>query len=334
MDCITCHNRITHLVPNPEDTVDHLIARGMISKAIPEIRLKAIEVYSKLHSSSQAGLNGIAGLEGYYQDYHPDYYAAHKDEISRAIAALQEAYRSSVFPEQNSSWETHPNNVGHKNSPGCFRCHDGEHLDQEKNAIRLECNLCHSIPISASGTDFVTDIEISRGPEPESHHNTNWIILHRQVYNSTCSNCHTTSNPGGVDNSSFCSNSACHGSSWTFAGFDAPALRNAIQAQLPPTPTAMPVPAGGQPTFDNAIGAIFTTRCGQCHGENGSKGLSLTGFASTIKGGTDGAVIVPGKPEESLIVKVQSGSSPHFGQLSQEELALLVQWIQDGAPEN
>ncbi len=38
MDCITCHNRITHLVLTPEKTVDQLISAGQISTQIPEIR--------------------------------------------------------------------------------------------------------------------------------------------------------------------------------------------------------------------------------------------------------------------------------------------------------
>ncbi len=62
---------------------------------------------------------------------------------------------------------THPNNLGHIDSPGCFRCHDGKHLNPDQEAVRLECNLCHSIPKVAGEQDFVTNIEISRGPEPE-----------------------------------------------------------------------------------------------------------------------------------------------------------------------
>ena len=91
-----------------------------------------------------------------------------KDKVDGAIEALQEAYAQSVYPEQNSDWTTHPNNIGHTDSPGCFRCHGGTHLNAEGEAIRLECNLCHSIPVVAGPGDFVSEIEISRGPEPEN----------------------------------------------------------------------------------------------------------------------------------------------------------------------
>ena len=236
MDCITCHNRITHLVLPPEDTVDQLLARGEISNAIPEIRRKAIEVYSAQYETNEIGLIGITGLVGYYQVVYPDFYAENPDLIDTAIQALQGAYAQSVFPEQKSDWTTHPNNIGHQNSPGCFRCHDGKHLNPDQEAIRLECNVCHSIPVVVGPNDFVADIEISRGPEPDSHKNPNWITLHRDIFDNTCENCHNTDNPGGTDNTSFCSNTACHGNVYEQAGFDAPGLREILAEQIPPTP--------------------------------------------------------------------------------------------------
>ncbi len=271
MDCITCHNRITHLVNPPENVVDKLMATGIIATDIPEIRSKAVEVYSQRYSTVELGVNGIAGLENYYQTYHPDYYTANKDKIDSAITALQEAYRNSVYPEQKSDWTTHPNNVGHKDSPGCFRCHDGKHINASGETIRLECNLCHSIPVVAGPNDFVADIEISRGPEPESHRNPNWIHLHNQVFDGTCANCHTIGNPGGTDNTSFCSNSACHGNVWQYAGFDAPGLRQTLLDQLPTQPTPVPLPEGGPLTYTGydrspLPGALRAMPCIQRHG--------------------------------------------------------------------
>ena len=334
MDCITCHNRITHLVKTPEDTVDQLIERGVISPDIPDIRRLAVDAYSQVYDSTAKGLNGIAGIESYYQTYYPKYYAANQEKIQSAIAALQDAYSQSVFPEQNSDWTTHPNNIGHRDSPGCFRCHDGKHLNAQGEAIRLECNLCHSIPVVAGPQDFVSDIEISRGPEPESHKNPNWITLHRQVFDQTCANCHSTENPGGTDNTSFCSNSACHGSVWDYAGFDAPALRAALQSQLPPTPTPGPTPEGGTVTFETAIGPLLQGRCGGCHGSSGGlQGLDLTTYSGLMKGGANGPVIQPGNPQGSLLVQKQSGEPPHFAQLNPDELAQVIDWIAAGAPE-
>ena len=241
---------------------------GLVSSTIPEIRKKAVEVLGAEYVSDDAALQAIAGLKDYYRDTYADFFGEQADLVDQAVAALQDTYRQSVFRDQKSDWNTHPNNIGHQSSPGCFRCHDGKHLNVQGQAVRLECNLCHSIPVVVAASEFVADIEVSRGPEPQSHLNANWISLHRQVYDATCSDCHTTGNPGGTDNSSFCSNSACHGSVWTYAGFDAPALRQVLLSQLPPTPTPVPLPArSGPPTYDAAIGPLFTSRCGGCHGD-------------------------------------------------------------------
>ena len=68
------------------------------------------------------------------------------------------------------------------------------------------------------------DIEISRGPEPDSHKNPNWITGHRDYFDRSCQKCHTVTDPGGTSDTSFCSHSAGHGPVWEFAGFDAPGL--------------------------------------------------------------------------------------------------------------
>lgn len=340
MDCITCHNRITHLVPPPADTIDQLMENGIISQDIPDIHNKALEVYTQLFDTTGMGIRNIEGLTNYYTTYYPDYYQANQDVVDSAIAALQTAYSDSVFPEQNSDWTSHPNNVGHKDSPGCFRCHDGKHLNANNEAIRLECNLCHSVPIVAGPSDIVADIEISRGPEPQTHLNTNWISQHHAAFDPTCENCHTTEDPGGVSNNSFCSNSACHGSVWDYAGFDAPGLREIVLQQLPPTPTPQPLPAieagedSGALTYIATIGPLFQTRCGGCHGENGVQGLDLTTYAGAMQGGVNGPVIIPGNAETSPLVIQQSLSQPHFGQFNTEELDLVIEWIDASAPEN
>ena len=333
MDCTTCHNRVTHLVPMPADQVDTALSRGFIDKTIPDIRTKAMEVLTVEYSSQQAGLNGIAGLDNYYQAYYPDFYAAHPNAVKDAITYLQDIYSSSVNLDQESDWYTHPNNIGHMDFPGCFRCHDGKHMDAAQQAIRLECNLCHTIPVVAGPSKFVAQVEISRGPEPLTHLNANWIAMHNQVFNQTCSDCHTASNPGGTDNSSFCSNSACHGNVWKYAGFDAPALRQTILQSLPLIPTPSPVDLTGALSYDATIGPLFQSRCGSCHGENGILGLNLTTYQGTMQAGTNGPVIIPGDANGSPLVQKQSGETPHFSQLTPEELALVIDWINAGAPE-
>ena len=347
MDCMTCHNRITHLIMPPTDAIDQLMATDIISPNIPEMRLKAAEALSQTYPSTQVALDAIAGLKSYYQTTYPEFYAANSAQIDGVISTLQVTYQQSFFPDQKDNWATHPNNVGHRFSPGCFRCHDGQHFNNQQQAIPMECNLCHNVPVVVGPDKFVANIEISRGPEPQTHLNSNWMAMHYKAFNPTCATCHTTQNAGGKDNSSFCSNSGCHGNTWTYANLDAPALQTVIQSQIPPTPTPMPTPvataapqptpgtaapvATGKLTYNDTVQAIFTTRCSACHNDTAMAGLNLLTYATAMQGGKDGPVIVPNDPAGSKLIQIQSGQ--HFGQLNLTELQQVTDWIKAGAPE-
>jgi nitrate/TMAO reductase-like tetraheme cytochrome c subunit len=335
MDCITCHNRITHLVSYPENIVDKLMQRGLISTSIPEIRQIALETYNKEYTSTQTALASFDLLDYYYREKFPAYYDENLDDITKAIEELKTSYSNTVFMEQKSDWTSHPNNIGHVNSPGCFRCHDGQHLTEDKEAIRLECNLCHAIPVVSEENEFLTQIELSTGPEPESHFNTNWISLHHLVFDSSCGSCHTLEDPGGVSNTSFCSNSACHGVSWEFAGFDAPALRETIIDLLPsaqPTPSPIVLEdITGDLTYSETISGILLNRCGVCHGQNTQAGFSLSSYEGLMTGSDNGPVIVPGNPDSSLLLQKTSDAESHFAAFTSQERKIIEDWILAGA---
>jgi hypothetical protein len=44
------------------------------------------------------------------------------------------------------TWGTHPNNLGHNDYPGCFRCHDGSHNTKDgSKSIDNDCTACHNL---------------------------------------------------------------------------------------------------------------------------------------------------------------------------------------------
>ena len=98
------------------------------------------------------------------------------------------------------------------------------------------------------------------------------------------------------------------------------------EATQPPTPS---VP--GEVTY--AMVAGLFNKCTMCHGEGGQKGVDLRSYQSIMAGGDDGPIVIAGDPDNSLLVKVQSGSSPHFGQFTETELAQIIDWIKGGAKE-
>src|SRR5438093_1810486 len=96
-----------------------------------------------------------------------------------------------------------------------------------------------------------------------------------------------------------------------------------------------PVIAAALPTFEKDIRPILKAHCFDCHGE-GEKlkgGLDLRLRRLILKGGDDGPVIVPGKPNRSPLFKlVDSGEMPkREKKLTREEVGLIKQWIAAGA---
>ena len=80
-------------------------------------------------------------------------------------------------------------------------------------------------------------------------------------------------------------------------------------------------------------GSILVGKCVSCHGAEKKKGgLDLTRRSSAISGGESGAAIVPGQPDESLLIeKVAAGDMPPNGPLSREQVAAVRAWVESGA---
>jgi formate dehydrogenase gamma subunit len=105
-------------------------------------------------------------------------------------------------------------------------------------------------------------------------------------------------------------------------------------ATQPPegTPDATSVVASAL-TWDNTVGALFQAKCTTCHGAGALGGLNLSTYSDAMQGGASGAVIVPGDGANSLLVTRQQAGG-HPGQLTPEEIAQVIEWIDAGAPEN
>ena len=98
-------------------------------------------------------------------------------------------------------------------------------------------------------------------------------------------------------------------------------------------PTATPVPVETV-TWDGGVGELFNTKCSACHGSSQQLGgLDLSTYEGALSDGNSGPGIVPGDPESSQVVIVQ-GAGNHPGQFTDEELQLIIEWIENGAPEN
>ena len=134
---------------------------------------------------------------------------------------------------------------------------------------------------------------------------------------------------------SFCGNSACHTPEWRYTGFRAPEVYSVLESQINALkPTAQPaLPAVAHPTYESTFMAVFKGTCGSCHtGSKAMAGMDLSTYEGLLAAGKDGAGIVPGKPESSLVYSVQAAGG-HFGQLNPDQVEALKAWILDGAPQ-
>ena len=149
MDCIDCHNRPAHLFATPVDAVNLALSLGKIDRSLLYIKTNAVDVLAKHYATTDEALKGIATTLA--NRYPGD------ARISATIDAVQDIYTNNFFPEMNTDWRAHPSNLGHKDWPGCFRCHDGEHKTADgKRMIKAnDCTACHIILAQGTGPELL-----------------------------------------------------------------------------------------------------------------------------------------------------------------------------------
>jgi hypothetical protein len=139
MDCMDCHNRPAHRFKSPESAVNLAMALGHIDRSLPFIKTNAMAALLGPYASESGALEGIATTLS--DRYHQD------PRIGPTIDAVQEIYTNNFFPKMKANWRVYPDNIGHKDWPGCFRCHDGQHKtpDGLRSIKANDCNTCHVI---------------------------------------------------------------------------------------------------------------------------------------------------------------------------------------------
>jgi len=153
MQCVDCHNRPTHTFQLPERAVDEAMGLGRISPTLAFIKKKAMELLKVNYATNEDAASDIpVRLAGFYRDKYPAISSQRSSDISQAGGEIAEIYNRNVFPDLKVTWGTYPNNLGHTDFPGCFRCHDGSHSTPDgKTTITQDCNTCHT-PVAVEET--------------------------------------------------------------------------------------------------------------------------------------------------------------------------------------
>jgi len=94
---------------------------------------------------------------------------------------------------------------------------------------------------------------------------------------------------------------------------------------------------GAPVDFVRDVQPILAKHCLDCHGQESREGgLRLDRSRAGLAGGDSGAVIVPGKPDVSLLIKYVRGDGetvmpPETDGLADDQVAILARWIAEGA---
>ncbi|NOY24181.1 MAG: cytochrome C [Acidobacteria bacterium] len=146
MDCVDCHNRVTHVYEDAEAAVDDRIMRGLVDRFLPFVKREMLAAISANYPSDEAGLEGIRKhLMGFYRALDAVQGARMADRIDQAVVVAQDIYRRNIHHHMRIDWNTYSNHLGHQQDGGCFRCHNPNMRDKQGKAIRHDCTLCHSI---------------------------------------------------------------------------------------------------------------------------------------------------------------------------------------------
>lgn len=198
MDCMDCHNRPTHMYLSPDRAMNQALLRGRIDPALPFIKRQGVEVLAQSYASHDEAEGRIReSLLAFYAERYPAAAKGQKAAIEAAITEIQRLYRTNTFPEMGVSWRAYPDNIGHKEYPGCFRCHEGKHASADGRVLSRDCALCHTFLVK--GKDGQTMVPAKSGPA-FAHP---WKLGGRHA-EIRCNQCHS----GGIPLVSSCA--GCH----------------------------------------------------------------------------------------------------------------------------
>jgi nitrate/TMAO reductase-like tetraheme cytochrome c subunit len=154
MDCMDCHQQATHTFQTPEDAINESMQVGSPNPGLPFAHKEGLElIEAEYKSQDEAAAKITSGLEGFYQSQSPAIWSGQRAAVEAAATTLVAIYKRNVFPEMRVTWGTYPSGMGHSlpghnPSPGCFRCHDGNHTSKDGKTITNDCSTCHNLVAS------------------------------------------------------------------------------------------------------------------------------------------------------------------------------------------
>ena len=184
MDCIDCHNRPSHIYNQPDKMVNINMASNRIDESLPYIKSISVEALEDKYYTKEEALENIKNkINDFYLANYPEVYKSDKTKIEAAIEIVKSIYSRNYFPYMNANWKHFPDNISHVYTPGCFRCHDGNHVSDDGKVISNDCNSCHLI---ISQTDKQGNTKVDLNGLKFQHP----VDLGESIQNHLCTDCH------------------------------------------------------------------------------------------------------------------------------------------------
>ncbi|MCJ7534839.1 MAG: c-type cytochrome, partial [Anaerolineales bacterium] len=178
----------------------------------------------------------------------------------------------------------------------------------------------------------------------------------KQIYDQLCSQCHGLNGEGGIgpafensqfqatitDNQLYDAINVGHDATSMIAWGDVLSA-DQIQQMVLLIRQFRASPVSGQPTtgevsFSSDVMPIFEAECFACHGNFG--GWDASSYTTVLGTGNNAPVIIPGDPENSLLAQKMIGTQsignimPPAGLLPEDEIQIILDWIEEGALDN
>ena len=163
MQCVDCHNRPAHSFDLPDAAVNRAMASGDIPATLPFVKKTALGLLKADYPSQEEGVRKIVeGLRNYYRVSHPALFTQRSADIEHAAQTASSIYARNVFPDLRVTWGIYPNNLGHTDFPGCFRCHDEAHATKDGKTITQDCAACHNmLAVDETAPDILKTLNLA-----------------------------------------------------------------------------------------------------------------------------------------------------------------------------
>jgi hypothetical protein len=164
MDCMDCHNRPSHAYEMPEPAVDRAMAAGGISASLPFAKKTSVAILRAAYATrADAEARIPAAFTSFYRETFPAIWGTKQAAVEHSARTLVAIFQRNIFPEMKVTWGAYPNNIGHTDFPGCFRCHDDNHAAATGAKITQDCGACHNmLAMEEAAPKILTDLGLEK----------------------------------------------------------------------------------------------------------------------------------------------------------------------------